>query len=125
MSGVREPQCPDPEVGCVEACDDRVDRLDDRLRFTDDDFRTAGIQVVDTLDDAESAQLAQRLADPAALDYSQGVFMNPGTAGARISLAEIMQATLTDGASHDVDSSVLAFEIASRAASRARPSPLA
>jgi CO/xanthine dehydrogenase Mo-binding subunit len=37
-------------------------------------------------------------ADPAALDYSQGVFMNPGTAGARISLAEIMQATLTDGA---------------------------
>ena len=37
-------------------------------------------------------------ADPAALDYSQGVFMNPGPAGARISLAEIMQATLTDGA---------------------------
>ena len=48
----------------------------------------------------ELRQRAGRLlqADPAGLDYSRGVFRNPGTAGAAISLAEIMQATLTDGA---------------------------
>ena len=64
--------------------------------------RTMAAAVVEASGKAleELRQRAGRLlqADRAALDYSQGVFSNPGTAGARISLAEIMQATLTDGA---------------------------
>jgi CO/xanthine dehydrogenase Mo-binding subunit len=64
--------------------------------------RTMAAAVVEASDKAlaELRRRAGRLlqSDPAALTYATGVFKVPGGQGASISLPEIMQATLTDGA---------------------------
>ncbi len=64
--------------------------------------RTMAAAVVEASGKAlgELRQRAGRLlqCDPAILDYQNGVFRHPQTAGAEISLSEIMQSTLTDGA---------------------------
>ncbi|MFY0612966.1 MAG: xanthine dehydrogenase family protein molybdopterin-binding subunit [Hyphomicrobiaceae bacterium] len=64
--------------------------------------RTMAAAVVEASDKAfaELRRRAGRLlqAEPQTLDYERGVFRTPNTPGATISLAEIMQATLTDGA---------------------------
>ncbi len=64
--------------------------------------RTMAAAVVEASGKAldELRQRAGRLlqSDPAVLDYKNGVFRQPQAGGAEISLSEIMQSTLTDGA---------------------------
>jgi CO/xanthine dehydrogenase Mo-binding subunit len=64
--------------------------------------RTMAAAIVEASDKAlsELRQRAARLlqADAATLSYAKGIFRGPGSQGASISLPEIMQATLTDGA---------------------------